>query len=197
MNQNNSQQKERVIVLSLRARWCPELFSGTKRIEYRKFFPLDFEGKVFVYECGPNSRHKIIGFFRTRNIARFNPEDLDNEKMVERLVECFETSGAPDSELEDMLSNEETSLACIPVLEPTLFKFPCTLHEFTRHYGAIPRIEHPPMSSMATFIIKDVADFETIAGELKTAQDIKSRSQYTGNTPKTKKNEPELFGGHK
>lgn len=178
------------VVLSLRAKWCPELFSGRKRIEYRKFFPADFSGRIYVYECGPDSRHRIIGLFDTANIARWNPEYLDNDDRMQDLVKCFEYAGAPDSELEDMCVNEDVTLVCIPVKEPRLLKVPLTLKEWSALHKASPVVDFPPMSWQKCRIDYSVPD-DTWSSATHEGADIGSRKQYTSTTKK----QPDLFEG--
>lgn len=193
MQHRNNPKK--AIVLSLRAKWCAELFSGRKRIEYRKFFPLDFSGKVYVYECGPDSRHQVIGVYRTDRIALWKPEYLDNEERMQQLVECFEYAGAPDSELEELCAEEDGTLACIPVLEPKLLKQPLTLSKFSVKYKTEPFIGHPPMSWQKVTIDADVPD-DTIDSVLEKGAKTDSVAWLKKNRPETKKNEQtDLFGG--
>ena len=163
------------IVLSLRAKWCPEIFSGRKRIEYRKFFPEWFSGKIYVYECGPGSRHKIIGVFRTDRVARWNPQSGETDKVAD----AFAYAHAPLPELEDLIANEDNPLTCIPVMAPRLLTRPLTLKEFSERYKASPIIDFPPMSWQKTRIDYSVIDEIVEPCDMQEGVDIHSRSEYT------------------
>ena len=166
--------KKTAIVLSLRAKWCPEIFSGRKRIEYRKFFPENFSGKVYIYECGPGSRHKIIGVFRTDRITRWIPEG-DTKKIAE----TFAYAHAPVEELADLIENEENPLTCIPVKAPRLLTNPLTLKEWSRKYGAEPAVDFPPMSWQKARIDYTVTDEIVDPCDMEEGKDIGSRAEYT------------------
>lgn len=173
--QQEINRSSHAIVLSLRAKWCPEIFSGRKRIEYRKFFPEWFSGKVYVYECGPDSRHKIIGVFRTDRVARWNPQSGETDKVAD----AFAYAKAPISELEDLIANEDNPLTCIPVMKPRLLTRPLTLKEFSERYMASPKIESAPMSWQKTRIDYSIIDEIVDPSEMQEGVDIHSRSEYT------------------
>lgn len=162
----------KAVLLSLRKEFVPAIFDGTKKAEYRKTFPQSFEGPVFVYECGPKSRHKVVGFFRTKCVAKIHPSLMASESARNRVLDAAEISGMPDEEFEELLTMtpDEPAVCIVPVLEPTLFKRPLSLDEFTDLAEAEPECRKPPMSWKETtvktkFILPDTKEKRTMKPE--------------------------------
>lgn len=141
------------LVISLRAEYVREIFDGKKRVECRKTLPKGFsEGTVYVYECGPNSRHKVVGWFETRCVT-FYDLAADSDDMAERLSECLEVADVGDDEREDLkVAAEYGPFWCIPVISPRLYEREMTLAEWSEKNCANPPVTFPPFSWRKTNI---------------------------------------------
>lgn len=151
---NGPKRYEKAVVLSLRAEHVPALLSGAKKAEYRKRFPPSYEGRIFVYECSPRSRHKVVGVFETRGCAQVHPRLMRSATLRERLLDACELAGIPDAEFEELLemSPDEPTVTVIPVLRPRRLE-PTTPAEFTRIYDARPEFLRAPMSWTETTVL--------------------------------------------
>lgn len=155
----NPKRFEKAVLLSLRAEHVPAVLNGTKKAEYRKSFPQSFEGKVFVYECGPKSRHKVVGLFETRSCARMHPDLMRSAAQRERVLDACELSGMPQAEFEELLemSPDEPAVTIIPVLDPR-HTVPLTLDQFTDIFQARPECRKAPLSWKETTVLADAPD---------------------------------------
>lgn len=127
------------IIMSIRKVHSDNIFQGFKRIEFRKFFPLDYKGTVVVYECGPNSLHKVVGTFKTANPVRYEP----SKGITEQVINAFKTTDYTTFDVECLKQFKEP-VVCIPVISPKIIN-PISLSEFSAKYGIKPSIK-PPMS---------------------------------------------------
>lgn len=65
------------IILSIKPKYCEEIFSGTKRFEYRRrVFKQEIQ-KVFVYATSPVC--KIVGEFELERIIADTPDSIWNQ----------------------------------------------------------------------------------------------------------------------
>lgn len=168
---------EKAVLLSLRAEHVPAVLNGTKKAEYRKSFPQSFEGKVFVYECGPKSRHKVVGLFETRGCARMHPDLMASASQRERVLDACEISGMPQAEFEELLemSPDEPAVTIVPVLGPR-HMVPLTLDQFTDIFQARPECRKAPLSWKETTVLA-----EAEPGEKETENDTGTTPNQGGN----------------
>lgn len=152
----NPKRFEKAVLLSLRAEHVPAVLNGTKKAEYRKSFPQSFEGKVFVYECGPKSRHKVVGIFETRGCARMHPDLMASASQRERVLDACEIAGMPQAEFDELLemSPDEPAVTIVPVLNPR-HTVPLTLDQFTDVFQARPECRKAPLSWKETTVLAE------------------------------------------
>lgn len=125
------------ILISIRKKYVDRIFDGFKRLEFRKFFPENYRGTLVIYECGPESCHKIVGRFRTEKATKFDPS-LGITKEVQECVKCTDYTMADVEALN--LIKEPTFI--VPVQNPVRMA-PVTLEEFSAQYKIVPVLTAP------------------------------------------------------
>lgn len=156
MNENNDKKPKQLCLMSLRTENVGPMFDDrTKQYEFRTWFPWNFKGRIFVYESGPNSKHKVVGFFDTRQVFT-----LEYGKPWPKGFQPYVDKTCPQSlmELNDVSESLQPGkrICVIPVFAPRRMICEKTLAEFNRAYGVKfaqgydnPRdrdLTRPPMS---------------------------------------------------
>ncbi|MCK4319455.1 hypothetical protein KAW38_02685 [Candidatus Micrarchaeota archaeon] len=63
------------LILSIRPKYASSIFEGTKKYEFRKFFPVNRRiNKVYIYVTSPVK--KITGFFVIEKIIKDEPKEI-------------------------------------------------------------------------------------------------------------------------
>lgn len=125
------------ILISIRTIHVQNIFNGFKRVEFRKFFPKDYRGTMIIYECGPNSEHKVVGKFHTRNVQLYDPKVGVTPELIEGLRETDYT----DFDLDCMRRITEPTF-CIPIISPMRITL-MDLGEFSALYKTNPVLTPP------------------------------------------------------
>jgi len=71
------------VLLSIKPKSSEKIFSGEKKVEFRRKLPKEHIDRVFVYETTPSQ--KIVGWFSIETIHSGTPEEIWEK--------CKETSG--------------------------------------------------------------------------------------------------------
>lgn len=138
----------KAVVISIRPEWIRAILDGTKTTEYRSGFPEDFEGTVFVYESGPQGRHKVLAVFRTAKTAKCHPSMFTDEMAAKRIVEAARIAGMPDAEFDELLTMDfaERPVTLLPILAAKRLPEPLGFEEFNRMYKAFPPLTRAPIT---------------------------------------------------
>lgn len=149
-------------LMSIRGDYTPDIFeTRVKFFEWRSWFEPKFTGRVYVYESGTDSQHKVVGFFDTAKVIRIYP----NKKLapsVYKLAEQLPVDVA-DELLEapfDMAPDEK--LFAIPILKPKRFLHPVSLRDFSNFYRTSPYFDKPPRSWQMFARPKSVCELENM-----------------------------------
>lgn len=117
----------RRILMSIRREWWLEIAAGRKVIEYRTRFPVDYRGKVYVYESGKDSRHAVVGSFRVDCVIVANKENASRDEDWEILDRLN------SDQLNDFFSRKyhaEGCLYAIHVTDVVAYGAPMSLEDF-------------------------------------------------------------------
>ena len=125
------------ILISIRKVHVDNIFSGMKRIEFRKFFPKEYRGTLVVYECGPDSCHKVVGKFRTENVTLYDP----SKGLTMEVSKCIRSTDYTDFDLDCIMRLTEPRYL-VPIIN-TVHTAVVTLDEFNAKYITSPVLTPP------------------------------------------------------
>ena len=129
------------IMMSMRKKWLDLIRAGTKRIEFRKRWSPIYKGLVFIYESGPDSRHKVVAVFRTEGATRYSP----HEGITDAVYECSRKTRYTTFDVECIESKKEP-VWLVPIIDFKEAKVDMTLLEFSDKYRLDPPLVTPPQS---------------------------------------------------
>ena len=141
-------------IISIRSQFVKEIFAKEKTVELRKWFPVKFAGKCYIYECGNGSRHAVVGTFETRHIL--NTNKFSKHEFIEFAHDADVTTTKADYEK----ALELRPYILIPIIAPVEWQKPMKLDEFMKYYKPESFSGKPPRSSEIIKMPEDICDPE-------------------------------------
>ena len=129
------------IMMSMRKEYLDLVRSGDKRIEFRKRWNPIYKGLVFIYESGPESRHKVVAMFRTEGATKYEP----HKGITDAVYECSRKTRYTTFDVECIESKKEP-VWLVPIIDFVEARVDMTLQEFSDKYRLDPPLVTPPQS---------------------------------------------------